>query len=122
MKAIILKFSVLLSIILLTIISTTVSSCKKDQTCHGYVYVHDTLGQEVPLATVRLDAYTINGDITYTAKTDGHGLATFDIALPAIFDIYASKDDMNPVRYGKGSLNVDEPRKEDWKSIIIKQQ
>jgi hypothetical protein len=118
MKAPLLKFSVLFSIVLLIFAATSVSSCKKDQTCRGNVWVYDTLSQKIPLATVRLDAYSINGDITYTAKTDGNGLAVFDIALPAIFNITASSDKY-PNMVGTGSLNVDEPRKETWVTVII---
>ena len=121
MKTLFLKFSSLLCVVLLILAATCVSSCKKDQTCRGYVNVYDTAGHKVPLATVRLDAYSINGDITYTEKTDGNGLATFDIALPAIFDIHVTKPDAFPSLYGKGSLNVDEPRKEAWTVVSINQ-
>ncbi len=124
MKSFLLKFTAAFSIVLLIFAATSISSCKKDQSCRGNVWVYDTVSQKVPLATVRLDAYTINGDVTYTAKTDGNGLAVFDIALPAIFNVYAYKDDMTGVntrREGKGSLNVDEPRKENWTTVVIHQ-
>jgi hypothetical protein len=124
MKSFLLKFSAAFSIVLIIFAATSISSCKKDQSCRGNVWVYDTVAQKVPLATVRLDAYTINGDVTYTAKTDGNGLAVFDIALPAIFNVYAYKDDMpgvNTRREGKGSLNVDEPRKENWTTVVIHQ-
>ena len=122
MKTTFLKISALASVVLLIFAATSISSCKKDQTCRGYVNVYDSASNKVPLATVRLDAYTINGDITYTEKTDGNGLATFDIALPAIFDIYVTKEDDFPLMWGKGSLNVDEPRKEGWATVAINQQ
>jgi len=122
MKSILLKITSVISVAVLLVAAFSVSSCKKDQTCHGHVNVYDTAANKVALATVRLDAYSINGVVTYTSQTDGNGEASFDIALPAIFDIYVTKDDQFPGMWGKGSLNVDEPRKDGWATVSINQQ
>ncbi len=124
MKTLISKLFAVAGVVFLIGAATSISSCKKDQTCHGHVNVYDSIAQKVAGATVRIDAYSINGDITYTAITDGQGEASFDVALPAIFDVYVFKDDIpGPIsrREGKGSLNLDEPRKDNWTTITIKQ-
>lgn len=118
MKSFEFKFSAIGCLSLFIIGATSVSSCKKDQTCHGYVNVYDTAGLKVAGATVRLDANAVGGQKTYTATTDGSGLATFDIDLPAIFDVTASKATF-PGMYGKGSLNVDEPQKDGWVTVKL---
>ena len=101
------------------LLGTTLTSCKKDKTCHGHVNVYDNAGNKVPGATVLLNTYSINGAVTYTAKTDGNGEASFDVALPAIFDVDATKEEAFPNSHGKGSLNVDEPSKDGWTTVVI---
>ena len=119
MKTIFKKLHATVLIAIAFVATSSISSCKKDQTCRGYVNVYDNAGNKVAGATVNLNAYSVNGVISYTEKTDGNGLATFDVALPAIFDIDVTKQDAFPNAHGKGSLNVDEPRKEGWATVSI---
>ncbi len=119
MKTLVQKISVATIVVIIIVAVSSISSCKKDQTCRGYVNVYDNAGNKVPGAIVNLNAYSINGDVTYTEKTDGNGLATFDVALPAIFDVDVTKEDAFPNAHGKGKLNVDEPRKEGWATVSI---
>lgn len=111
MKSFVIKFSIIGCFVLLFLGATSISSCKKDQTCHGRVTVVDSADARVPGAAVRLDANAVGGQKVYNGVTDGSGIAVFDIELPAIFDITATKSTY-PNQYGKGSLNVDEPQKE----------
>ncbi len=120
MKTLFQKLPITCLAVVLLISATTFTSCKKDQTCRGNVWVYDNAGNKIPLALVRLDASTVNGQVSYTAKSDGNGLAVFDIALPAIFDVTVTSDKF-PNMFGKGSLNVDEPRKENWTTVAINQ-
>ena len=118
MKSVVLKFSTVCCIALLAVSSTFVTSCKKDQTCHAYITVNDTANHKVQGATVVLDANNVGGQVTYHGTTDGAGNITFDIALPAIFYVTATKANF-PLMYGKGLVNVDEPRKEAWLTVKI---
>jgi hypothetical protein len=119
MKTFTLKFfaSVCALILLFTIFST--SSCKKDATCHGKVHVIDTAGVVVPNATVKLAAPSVNGDVVYSALTDGSGDAEFEVKLPAIFDVTATKATY-PGMKGTGVLRLDEPGKTNDVTVTIK--
>jgi hypothetical protein len=98
------------------ILSTVLAApaCKKDETCHGNVHVIDTAGTPVGNAAVELSAP--NGDITYTGVTDGSGDVSFEVTLPAIFDVTASK---TGVGTGVGVIRLDEPGKEDDVTVTI---
>ena len=83
------------------------SSCNKDKTCHGTVHVKDTNNVGVGNATVKFDAQSVNGDVKYSAITDGSGDVTIDVKLPAIFDVKVTKGTMS----GTGVIRLDEPGK-----------
>src|SRR5438034_622561 len=119
MKTLVLKFSVIAGCLVFMLATASLSSCKKDKTCHGYVNVYDGAGNKLAGAIVKLDANSVGGQKTYTATTDGSGVATFDIDLPAIFDVTATKQSTFPGMSAKGSLNVDEPQKEAWLTLRL---
>lgn len=96
------------------------SSCKKDQTCHGKVHVNDTAGRPVANATVKLAAPSVNGNVTYSELSDGSGDAEFDVKLPAIFDVTATKATYPPGSVGTGVLRLDEPGKTGAVTVTIK--
>ncbi len=112
MKSYLLKFSTVCCIVLLFL----VTSCKKDQTCHAYITVNDSSNNKVAGALVVLDANNVGGQVTYKGTTDASGNVTFDIALPAIFNVTVTKASL-PLQYGKGLVNIDEPRKEAWLTV-----
>jgi len=95
------------------------SSCKKDKTCHGKVSVVDTIGRAIPDAKVKLSANSVNGDVTYEEIADGSGVAEFEVKLPAIFDVTATKTSL-PGKVGTGVLRVDEPGKTGEVTVIMK--
>ena len=94
------------------------ASCKKDQTCHGTIYVNDVNNNKVPGVIVQLDASNVGGQLVYREKTDAHGEAHFDIKLPAIYNITVS-DASNPALTGTGILNVDEARKSNYSTVKL---
>lgn len=96
------------------------SSCKKDQTCHGTVHVNDTAGHPVANATVKLSAPSVNGDVVYSQLSDGSGEAEFEVKLPAIFDVTATKATFPPGFVGTGVLRLDEPGKTGEITVTIK--
>lgn len=118
MKSAILKISSIVCVVLLVLTATTSTSCKKDKTCHGKVHVIDTNNAVVAGATVVLDAPAQGGDITYTGTTDGSGDVTFEVTLPAIFDVTATKATY-PGQAGTGVIRLDEPGKEDQVTVTI---
>jgi hypothetical protein len=117
MKTAFTKPALALGIVALAAIAMTSSSCKKDKTCHGTVHVIDTAGAPVAGATVLLDAASAGGEVSYTGTTDGSGDATFEVALPAIFDVTATKATIPG--QGIGVLRLDEPGKEDTETVTI---
>jgi hypothetical protein len=119
MKTFTLKFSAFLCAFILLLTAFSSSSCKKDKTCHGSVHVIDTTGKAVSDAKVKLSANSVNGDVTYDEVTDGSGDATFEVRLPAIFDVTATKSTY-PGKVGKGILRVDEPGKTGTVTVTIK--
>jgi hypothetical protein len=112
MKTILNYSSIVLGAFLILSITAN-TSCKKDKTCKGRVHVVDSVGVAVPTATVVLDAP--QGDINYTGTTDGSGDVLFEVTLPAIFDVTATKDGMT----GTGVLRLDEPGKEDAETVTL---
>lgn len=105
-----------LSVLALLIIVTVASSCRKKETCEGRVFVVDTAGVLISGATVKL--YAPNGQVTYDGLTDGSGLVSFEIKLPAIFNVAATKATY-PGMAGTGILRVDEPGKKDEVTVKI---
>src|ERR1035437_9543922 len=91
MKTFVLKLSAFVCVILLIITVVSSSSCKKDPMVHGKITVVDTAGAPVAGATVLLSAPSPGSNVAYSNVTDGSGTASFDIKLPAIFDIEATK-------------------------------
>ena len=87
------------------------TSCNKDKTCHGVVTVVDTNGAKIAGATVNLAAPSVSGDVVYNGTTDGSGQASFDVKLPAIFDVTATHPGY-PGTTGVGVLRLDEPGKD----------
>ena len=86
------------------------TSCNKDKTCHGKVKVVDTNGAAISGAKVKLSAPSVSGDVVYEGSTDGSGEASFDVKLPAIFDVTATH-----IAYagtGVGVIRLDEPGKD----------
>lgn len=86
------------------------TSCNKDKTCHGKVKVVDTNGVAIAGATVNLAAPSVSGDVVYNGTTDGSGEASFDVKLPAIFDVTATHPGYPGT--GVGVLRLDEPGKD----------
>jgi hypothetical protein len=86
------------------------TSCNKDKTCHGKVKVVDSNGAAIAGATVKLAAPSVNGDVVYENVTDGSGDASFDVKLPAIFDVTATH--AGYASTGVGVLRLDEPGKD----------
>ena len=119
MKNFALKFSFGLFVVafFMTAFST---SCKKDQTCHGKVHVNDTAGRPIANATVKLAAPSVNGDVVYSQLSDGSGEADFEVKLPAIFDVKATKATYPPGYVGTGVLRLDEPGKTGEVTVTIK--
>lgn len=102
-----------LALLLFTAVLTP--SCKKDETCHGKVHCVDSSGVPVGAAVVTLAAPSVNGDVTYTGSTDGSGDVTFEVALPAIFDVTAHKGTLD----GVGVLRLDEPGKDNEVTVVM---
>jgi hypothetical protein len=123
MKAFIIKFSAICCLCLLLLTAISTPSCKKDATCHGVVHVLDTstTGASRPVAgaTVLLSAPSVGGQVTYTGTTDGTGTATFDVKLPAIFDIKATKSTYSSAYYGTGILRLDQPGSSDDQTVRL---
>jgi hypothetical protein len=119
MKTFTFKFSAFVCAFILLFTAFSSSSCKKDKTCHGKVHVIDTAGSAVSNAKVKLHAPSVNGEVEYEEVTDGSGDATFEVALPAIFDVTVTKSSM-PGKVGTGVLRVDEPGKTGEVTITIK--
>jgi hypothetical protein len=117
MKTLLLKISAL-SLIALVVVSSA-SSCRKKETCEGKVRVLDSISQPVNGAKVKLAAPSVNGQVTYEAMTDGSGYASFEIKLPAIFDVTATKATY-PGKVGTGILRVDEPGKKDEVTVRLR--
>ncbi len=118
MKAFIFKFSLFTSVLMLFALVFCASSCKKDQTCHGIVTVVDTIGSPVANAIVQLSAPSVGGDVVYNGTTDGSGKVSFDVKLPAIFDVYATSLNFLGLS-GVGVIRLDEPGKEAEVKVII---
>jgi hypothetical protein len=118
MKTATLKTSAILGIACLLFTAVTVTSCKKDKTCYGKVHVVDTAGAPVGAANVLLSAPSVDGDVTYEGVTDGSGNVTFEVTLPAIFDVTATKATY-PGMQGVGVIRLDEPGKEDDVTVTI---
>lgn len=102
-----------LSFLLLTVVATP--SCKKDQTCHGKVHCIDSTGVPVGAAQVILAAPSVNGDVTYKGSTDGSGDVNFEVTLPAIFDVTATKGSFS----GTGVLRLDEAGKSNEVTVTM---
>ncbi len=110
MKTFILKSSAVAAVLLMVFTAITATSCKKDKTCHGKVHVVDTAGMPVYNAVVKLAAPSVQGDVVYDGTTDESGDVSFEVKLPAIFDITATKA-IYPGMAGVGVLRLDEPGK-----------
>jgi hypothetical protein len=119
MKTFTLKFSATVCAFIFLFAVLTTSSCKKDAICHGKVHVIDTAGVVVSNATVKLAAPSVNGDVVYSTITDGAGDAEFEVKLPAIFDVTATKATY-PNMKGTGVLRLDEPGKTNNITVTIK--
>jgi hypothetical protein len=110
MKTFTLKFSAFVFAFILLFAAFSSSSCKKDKTCYGKVHVTDTVGNPVGNATIKLHAPSVSGDVTYDGISDAAGDASFEVTLPAIFDVEARKATY-PGMVGTGVLRLDEPGK-----------
>lgn len=117
MKNFTLKFSAFVVVFTLIFAAFSTSSCKKDKTCHGTVRVVDTSNVPVGSAAVKLSAPSVSGDVVYEGTTDGSGEATFEVKLPAIFDVTATKGTMPGI--GVGVLRLDEPGKSNEVTVTI---
>lgn len=114
MKKHILNFFAFTGVLLLLLIIFCSSSCNKNKTTHGKIYVIDVAGAYVAAANVRLSAP--NSQVAYNGTTDGGGYVQFDINLPAIFDVTASKDSL----IGTAILRLDEPGKTTELTVTIR--
>ena len=111
------KISALAFMLMLFVVASTSTSCKKDKTCHGKVTVVDSNGAGIAGAKVKLSAPSVNGDVVYENTTDGSGDASFDVKLPAIFDVVATKPTYTGT--GVGVLRLDEPGKSSEVTVKI---
>jgi hypothetical protein len=118
MKTFISKFSAITGVIVLLSVVFISTSCNKDKTCHGKVTVTDTNGTVVANAAVKLSAPSVGGDVVYDGVTDGSGHANFEVKLPAIFDVVATKATF-PGMSGIGVLRLDEPGKDNDVTVKI---
>ncbi|MBA3704870.1 MAG: carboxypeptidase regulatory-like domain-containing protein [Bacteroidetes bacterium] len=114
MKTHILKFSAFVGVLLLLLTAFGASSCNKDKTTHGKIHVVDGQGAYVAGAAVHLSAP--NSQVVYDGTTDGSGYVQFDVRLPAIFDVTASKDSL----IGTGVLRLDEPGKTTELNVTVR--
>ena len=117
MKTFFLKITAFACVALLLLSALSTSSCKKDKTCRGKVRVLDTGGVVVGNAKVKLHASAVGGDVVYESTTDGTGYASFEVKLPAIFDVVATKPTLTGT--GNGVLRLDEPGKEAEVTVTI---
>lgn len=104
------KISAITGVLALLTVMFASQSCNKDKTCHGKVKVVDSNGAPISGAQVHLAAPSVNGDVVYDNTTDGSGEATFDVKLPAIFDVTA--EHAAYASTGVGVLRLDEPGKD----------
>ncbi|MCW3105092.1 MAG: hypothetical protein JWO09_3532 [Bacteroidetes bacterium] len=116
MKTFTLKFSAFACAFVMLFAAFSSSSCKKDKTCHGKVHVTDNAGAPVANATVKLAAPSVGGDVTYDNVTDGGGDASFEVKLPAIFDVTVTKTGFQT---GTGVLRLDEPGKSNEVTVKL---
>lgn len=110
MKTFINKFLAITCVVAMLSIVFVSTSCNKDKTCHGKVKVVDSNGAAISGAKVKLAAPSVNGDVVYENNTDGSGEATFDVKLPAIFDVTATHIAYSGT--GIGVIRLDEPGKD----------
>jgi len=115
MKTLFIKKATFYSFVMLSFVLVVVSSCKKDKTCHGKVTVVDITGTPVASAKVHLAAPSVGGDVVYDGITDGSGVASFEVKLPAIFDITATKAPL----FGTGIMRLDEEGKSTEVTVKI---
>ena len=118
MKATRTKITAITAVLMLFSVMFISTSCNKDKTCHGKVKVIDTNGVTVSNATVKLSAPSVSGDVVYNGTTDGSGEASFDVKLPAIFDVYATSP-LWPGKSGVGVIRLDEPGKDANVTVTI---
>lgn len=119
MKTFIHKIAAITGVIALLSVMFVASSCNKDKTCHGKVKVVDTNGVAIASAAVKLSAPSVGGDVVYNGTTDGSGEASFDVKLPAIFDVNATKATY-PSMAGIGVLRLDEPGKTNDVTVTMR--
>jgi hypothetical protein len=110
MKTLVNRFLAITSVVAVLSVVFISTSCNKDKTCHGKVKVVDTNGVAIAGAAVKLSAPSVNGDVVYDNVTDGSGDASFDVKLPAIFDVKATHASYPGT--GVGVLRLDEPGKD----------
>lgn len=118
MKTLIFKTTAITGVLVFLTLMMVSTSCKKDKTCHGKVTVVDTNGTAIASANVKLSAPSVGGDVVYDGTTDGSGVASFEVKLPAIFDVYATKATY-PGMAGVGVLRLDEPGKDAEVTVIM---
>lgn len=117
MKTTLTKISAIAAVLMLLSVMFVSTSCNKDKTCHGQVKVIDTNGVVVSGATVKLSAPSVGGDVVYNGSTDGSGEASFEVKLPAIFDVMATKTGISG--QGIGVIRLDEPGKDANVTVTI---
>lgn len=117
MKTTISKISAITGVILFMAVMFVSTSCNKDKTCHGKVKVIDSNGVAISGATVKLSAPSVSGDVVYTGTTDGSGMSSFDVKLPAIFDVTATHPLYSST--GVGVIRLDEPGKDADVTVTI---
>ena len=117
MKTTLTKITAITAVIMLLSVMFISTSCNKDKTCHGKVKVIDITGVTVSNATVKLSAPSVGGDVVYNGTTDGSGEASFDVKLPAIFDVLATSPLISG--QGVGVLRLDEPGKDANVTVTI---
>jgi hypothetical protein len=118
MKTLIIKLSALACIVVLISFVFTTSSCNKDKTCHGKVTVVDMAGTGMANAKVHLAAPSVGGQVVYDGVTDGSGDVSFEVKLPAIFDVTATTT-TSPVMSGTGVLRLDEAGKSNQITVKV---
>lgn len=104
------------------IVLTLGSSCQKKTDCKLIIKTHDSVGNVIPAATIKLFANVktstgavVQADIKAEGVSDGSGSSTFTFKLPAILDVKA----VSSSKSGIGIVKLEEGKTVE-KTITLK--
>jgi hypothetical protein len=104
------------------IILSVGSSCQKKTDCKLIVITHDSVGNVLPAATVKLfvnvktsTGAVVRADLKAEGVSDGSGSSTYTFKLPAILDVNA----ISVARTGVGVVKLEEGKTVE-KIIVLK--